>query len=51
MNHISKIIVAVGLTSLGAGCGYNDAAETITREDYGRIATEMRGAVERAKAR
>jgi len=46
MNHISKIIVVAGLTSLGAGCVNNDAAETITREDYGRIATEMREAVD-----
>ena len=45
MNHISKIIVVAGLTSLGAGCVNNDAAETITREDYGRMATEMREAL------
>ena len=46
MNHISKIIVVAGLTSQGAGCVNNAAAETITREDYGRIATEMREAVD-----
>ena len=45
MNHISKIIVVAGLTSLGAGCVNNDAAETITREEYGRMATQMREAV------
>ena len=42
---LALLLVAAGLTSLGAGCVNNSAAETITREDYGRIATEMRGAV------
>ena len=45
MNHISKIIVVAGLTSLGAGCVNNAANETITREEYGRMATEIREAV------
>ena len=43
---IALLLVTVGLTTLGAGCVNNSAAETITREDYGRIAMEMRGAVD-----
>ena len=42
---IAMLLVAVGLTTLGAGCVNNSANETITREEYGRMATEMREAV------
>ena len=42
---IALLLVSIGLTTLGAGCVNNAASETITREEYGRMATQMREAV------
>ncbi len=43
---IALLLVAVGLTTLGVGCVNNSAGETITREEYGRMAIQMREAVD-----